>query len=161
MSKSLTLSFSDEVHTALMLGSEAEGFEPSGYAVRIIEDYLMAKDGLLDHEAKADILLGRSLIEQAVDRALAIVAKTGFSSSITFDTIQAVSQDEAWLADYRKLVRDEPYKTGNPRKQTINQNLGYFIKKAVGAKSVTKADNKAANVKVKGSIIQSYTPLEL
>ena len=161
MSVNLTLSFADEIHSALVRGAEAEGFEPSGFAVRIVEDFLLKKDGLLDEQAKADILLGRSLIEQAVDRAMAIVATEGFRSSITFDAIQAVSEDASWLADYRTLVRDDPYKTGNPRKQTINQNLGYFIKKAVGAKSVTKSDNKAVNVKVKGSIIQSYTPLEL
>ena len=161
MSVNLTLSLVDEVHAALVRGAEAEGLEPSRFAVLILEDHLLKMDGLLDERAKADILLGRSLIEQAVERALAIVAAEGFRNSITFDTIQAVSQDGSWLADYRALVRDDPYKTGNPRKQTINQNLGYFIKKAVGAKSMTKPDNKAVNVKVKGSIIQSYTPLEL
>lgn len=160
MSVNLTLSFADEIHAALVRGAKAEGLEPSGFTVRIVEDYLLGKDGLLDAQAKADILLGRSLIEQAVERAMEIVETEGFRSSITFDAIQAVCKDAAWLADYRALVRDDPYKTGNPRKQTINQNLGYFIKKAVGAKSVTNSDNKTVNVKVKGSIIQSYTPLE-
>ena len=65
------------------------------------------------------------------------------------------------FADYTTLVRDNPYKSGNPRKQTINQNLGYYIKRALGGKSVTKSDNKAVNVKVQGAIIQSYTPLKL
>lgn len=161
MAVNLTLSLTDDVHGALARGALSFGFEPNGFAVRIIEDYLLNKDGLLDAEAKRDILLGRSLVEQAVERALTIVQTEGFRSSITYDTIEAVCQDPAWLADYRTLVRDDPYKTGNPRKQTINQNLGYFIKKALGAKSVANADGKATNAKVKGSIIQSYTPLAM
>jgi hypothetical protein len=129
-------------------------------AVRIIEDYLIER-GLLDKETEEDIHLARSLIDRTVERALHLVDSTGFRPSITFDAIQSVSEDPSWISDYATLVRDDPFKTGTPRKQTINQNLGYFIKKALGARSVLNANGKPANVKVKGSIIQSYTPLDL
>lgn len=157
----ITLGITDDIHSALVTSAQKAGLEPNIHAVRIIEDYLLSQEGLVSDEAKRDVLLGRSLIARAVERAMAIVAAEGFSSSITFDTIQAVSADPSWLSDYETLVRDNPYKSGNPRKQTINQNLGYFIKKAVGARSQAKPDGKALNVKVQGAIIQSYTPLEI
>ncbi|MES2044566.1 MAG: hypothetical protein V4475_11850 [Pseudomonadota bacterium] len=157
----ITLGIADDIHSALIASAQKAGLEPNIHAVRIIEDYLLAQDGLVSDAAKRDVLLGRSLIERAVEQAMALVAAKGFSSSITFDAIQAVSADRDWLSDYEKLVRDNPYKSGNPRKQTINQNLGHFIKKAVGARSQTKPDGKALNLKVQGAIIQSYTPLEM
>lgn len=157
----ITLGISDEIHAALVSSAQEARLELNIHAVRIIEDYLLAQKGLVSDETKRDVLLGRSLIERAVERATELIAANGFSSSITFDAIQAVSADPAWLSDYETLVRDNPYKSGNPRKQTINQNLGYFIKKAVGARSQTSPGGKALNEKVKGSIIQSYTPLEL
>ena len=157
----LTLTLTDEMQSALQTSAKDAGLDANVHAARIVEDYLLAQDGLVADDTKQDVLLARSLIERAVEEALAIVRANGFASSITFDAIQAVSATDAWLADYRTLVRDDPYKTGNPRKQTINQNLGYYIKKAVGARSQTKADGKAVNAKVKGSIIQSYTPLTM
>jgi len=157
----ITLGITEDVHSALVASAQKAGLEPNIHAVRIIEDYLLTQEGLVGDVARRDILLSRSLVERAVERAMELVATSGFSSSITFDAIQAVSADRNWLSDYEELVRDNPYKSGNPRKQTINQNLGYFIKKAVGARSRTKTDGKAINVKVQGSIIQSYTPLEM
>jgi hypothetical protein len=157
----ITLGITEEIHSALASSAQKAGLELNIHAVRIIEDYLLAQKGLVSDEAKRDVLLGRSLIKRAMERATELVAANGFASSITFDAIQSVSADPSWLSDYATLVRDNPYKSGNPRKQTINQNLGYFIKKAVGARSQTNPGGKALNEKVKGSIIQSYTPLEL
>jgi hypothetical protein len=149
------------VFTALQESAAAAGMDEGIHAVRIIEDYLLSQGSLIDQDVRHDILTSRSLISRAVDAALAITQSGYSGSDITIKAIQAVSADESWLADYRSLVRDDPYKTGNPRKQTINQNLGYFIKKAVGGRSVLADNGKAANVKVVGSIIQSYTPLIL
>lgn len=156
----ITLNITSEVQNALELSAERFGLDANVHAVRIVEDYLLG-NGLLADDVGRDILLSRSLIERVVEKAVGIIASGEFESSITFDAIQMACADDEWLSDYKTLVRDDPFKSGNPRKQVINQNLGYFIKKAVGARSKTKPDGKPMNVKVTGSIIQSYTPLEI
>lgn len=155
----LNVTLSAPVQAVLENQASASNLRASDYATRLIEDRL-AELGLLDEETTADISLARSLIDRATEEARRLVDEEGFRSSITFDTIQSVTADPQWLRDYAKLVRDDPFKTGSPLKQTINQNLGYFIKKVLGAKSVEGPNGRPANVKVKGSIIQSYTPLE-
>ena len=155
----LNVSLSENVNTAFLASAKQAGLRPADHASRILEDYLI-ENCLLSREDEQDVRLGRTLIERAVERALSLVKEEGFRPSITFDAIQSISSDPDWLRDYATLIRDDPYKTGSPRKQTINQNLGFYIKKALGAHSV-EANNKPMNVKVKGSIIQSYTPLEI
>lgn len=154
----LSVPLSTAVFTALEEHASASNLAASDYATRLIEDHLATR-GLLDDEVTEEITLARSLVDRAMQEALKIVGAGEFRSSITFDTIQSVTADPEWLGDYAKLIRDDPFKTGSPRKQTINQNLGYFIKKALAAKSVVGPNGRPANVKVKGSIIQSYTPL--
>jgi hypothetical protein len=150
---------SQDVLTIVEHEAQKRKLRSSDFASRLIEDRLKELN-LLTDDLAADIDLARSLLDRAIQEAMRIVSEEEFRSSITFDTIQSLSNDADWLGDYAKLVRDDPYKTGNPLKQTINQNLGYYIKKTVGAKSML-ADGKPVNVKVKGSIIQSYTRLEL
>lgn len=154
----LALSLTDAVLSGLSAEATASGMRVTDCAQRILEDHLI-EHGRLGEEDERDIQLSRSLVSRAVDAARMIVETEGFRPSITFDAIQAVSEDPDWLRDYGTLIRDNPFKTGSPRKQTINQNLGYYIKKALGAHSVTLGDKKPKNVKVKGSIIQSYTEL--
>src|SRR5690348_8440373 len=132
----LSLALANPVYRALQNSAAAAGMDEGIHASRIIEDYLLSQGSLIDEEVRHDILVSRSLIARAVDAALAIRQSGYLDSDITFKAIQAVSADDSWLSDYRSLVRDDPYKTGNPRKQTINQNLGYFIKKAVGGRSL-------------------------
>ncbi len=143
----INLSLSDAVHKGLEADARASNLKASDQAMRIIEDHLAAK-GLLEPDVKAEITLSRSLVDRAIEEALAIKEREGFRSSITYDAIQAVSGKPDWLKDYEKLVGDNPFKAGNPRKQTINQNLGYFIKKALGADSLLNANGRPANVKV-------------
>ena len=156
----VNVSLSAEVHSALEQDARTANLRASDQAVRIVENHLIAR-GLLNEDVKAEIALARSLVDRAVEEALRIVEREGFRPSITFDAIQAVCRDASWLQDYSTLIQDDPFKTGSPRKQTINQNLGYFIKKAVGANSVVGPSGRPINTKVKGSIIQSYTPLAL
>jgi len=154
----LSVPLSPAVLAALEEEASASNLMAADHAARLLEDHL-AKQGLLNETVTEEIGLARSLIDRAIREAFRIVEAEGFQESITFDTIQAVSADPDWLRDYTKLVRDDPFKTGIPLKQPINQNLGSFIKKALGATSVEGANNRPKNVKVKGSIIQSYTPL--
>lgn len=154
----LTLSLSEAVLSGVEAEAAASGLRATDCAQRILENYLI-EHRRLGEEDERDIKLSRSLVSRAVDAARRLVERDGFQPSITYDTIQLVSQDPEWLRDYETLIRDNPFKTGCPRKQTINQNLGYYIKKALGAESVELAPKKPKNVKVKGSIIQSYTEL--
>jgi len=152
------LTLSSEFADALHKSAETQKLDPATHATRIIEDFLME---LVSEDAQLAAALERELIKDAVEKAVEIVQTEGFRSSITFDAIQAVSANVDWIEKYRKLVRDDPYKTGNPLKHSINQNLGYYIKKELGAASITNALGRPENIKVKGSIIQSYTPLRI
>lgn len=155
----LALTLTPDFAEALINSAVQANLDPSIHATRIIEDFLMNQPDMVSEDARRDAILARSLIDRAVQKALEIVETQGFRRSITFDTIQAVSAIPDWINDYRLLVRDDPYKTGNPRKHSINQNLGYYIKRELGATSALNAVGKPENIKVKGSIIQSYTPL--
>lgn len=155
----ISIPLSDRIIIALEKEASASSLKAADYATRIIEDHIASR-GLLNETETETIELTRSLVDRAIREAIRLVATEGFRQSITFDTIQSVSADEDWLRDYAKLVGDNPFKTGSPAKQSINQNLGSFIKKALGAHSVEGENGRPKNVKVTGSIIQSYTPLQ-
>lgn len=157
--KKLTLLLSNGVLEALTADAHAKNLDLGVHANRILEDYLLKHDKIADTVTKDEIVLGRELIDRAVQMARKL-GEISLPPSITFDAIQAVSADKDWIEKYEKLVGDNPFKHGNPKKHTINQNLGYYIKKALGADSATKADGSPMNIKVTGSIIQSYTPLK-
>lgn len=157
--KQLTLSLSNGVWEALTADACAKKLDPGVHANRILEDYLLKHGKIADTVTKDEIVLSRELIERAVLMAMKLGEKS-LPPSITFDVIQTVSAEKDWIEKYEKLVGDNPFKHGNPKKHTINQNLGYYIKKALGAESATNADGSPMNVKVTGSIIQSYTPLK-
>ena len=155
----IALKLTPERRAAFAADAAKHKLDESSHATRIIEKYMLGEEGLLGADDKRDIPLEHRLIDQAADKAEDLWAK-GAPASVTYNAIEAVAADPTWIAEYEVLVRDNPYKHGNPRKQTINQNLGYYIKKRLRAKSVTKPDGKPVNVKVNSSIIQSYTPLK-
>ncbi|MDK2756813.1 hypothetical protein [Blastomonas fulva] len=156
---SISVSLRPAVNAALTAAATAENKDLTDYVTDILERH--ALDGpFMTEQDKSDLELLHSLTERVVETAVRLVAEGQFRDSITADSIAICEQDEKWLADYRKYVRDEPYKNGNPRKGNINPNFGYWVKKSLGAKSKMK-DKKAENRKVLGSVIQSYTPLEL
>ncbi len=156
---SISVSLRPAVNAALTAAATAENKDLTDYVTDILERH--ALDGpFMTEQDKSDLELLHSLTERVVETAVRLVAEGQFRDSITADSIAICEQDEKWLADYRKYVRDEPYKNGNSRKGNINPNFGYWVKKSLGAKSKMK-DKKAENRKVLGSVIQSYTPLEL
>lgn len=155
----IPVSVNEPVHAAISdLAAQHKRSVPE-QAQYILEDYLI-QHGHLHQKDERDIALMRSLVDQVVDAAHAIVAESGFTSSITKDAIARCIDDPQWLSDYREFVRDDPFKTGVARKQSINANFGYRIKRTLGAESVMASVKRAANEKVLGSVIQSYTPLK-
>jgi hypothetical protein len=54
-------------------------------------------------------------------------------------------------------VRENLYKHGNPRKNSINKEIGSCIRKAIGGQVTKSSDGKPIKIPVLGSVIQSYT----
>lgn len=115
--------------------------------------------GSLDPKVIDDYRLMWGLIDEAVKKAHHIVQSQGLSSDITYKAIRACEADESWIKRYEKYVRDNPFKHGNPRKGTINKELGFRIVAGLGAFAAKKPDGKPVKVPVNGSIIQSYTAI--
>lgn len=157
MAQQITCTFSDTIKTAIDAAAAQRNLAPKDLIGRLTEDYLAANK-FLDATTESDIKLSRELLDEAVAKALHIRETEGFSRDITYKTISQLCEDTHWIEKYTQLVKANPYKHGNREKVTINQNLGYYIKRALGAQSEMK-NGRPVNEKVTGSIIQSYTPL--
>lgn len=115
--------------------------------------------GSLDPRVVDDLRMMWGLIDEAVKTAQHIVQSQGLSSDITMKAIRACEANASWIKRYEDYVRDNAFKHGNPRKGTINKELGFQIVAGVGALAAKKADGKPVKVPVNGSIIQSYTAI--
>lgn len=128
----ISLRLDAAIYTALEKEALAERREVPEHIHRLLAKYVIDQQ-LLDAKKAAEYQLMWSLVERAVELARKIYRDGGFASDITYRTIQACMADEQWAQDYEKYVGDNPYKHGNPRKTPINQEIGYQIRKSIGA----------------------------
>ena len=146
------------VYAALKKAAAEEGLEPYEKIQELVVNYVISKRAL-DPSIQKKIETGRALIAQAVDIAKKISSEESFSRSITLDTFRACVKDEAWAKAYREYIEDDIYKHGNPLK-SINREIGFRIRAAIGGEVETGPDGKAVVAKVSGEVIQSYTPMK-
>ncbi|WP_439601848.1 hypothetical protein [Devosia sp.] len=106
-----------------------------------------------------DYRLLDSLVKRASVEAQRMCRNGEFGSDITLRVLTRCMSDAGWARDYETYVRDNPFKSGNPRKGIINKELGFAIREAINGTTIKTADGKNAKVSVSGSIIQSYTPM--
>lgn len=156
----LSLRLDAAIHEALLQEAKAQGREIDEHIKRILAKYAFDKK-LLEGTSREEIEKRWSLVQRAVEVAISICRRDGFCPEITCKAVHECSQDPQWLADYEFYVRDNAFKHGNPRKTKINREIGNSICKALGARAVKRADGKSKMVHVLGSIIQTYTVLEL
>lgn len=156
-----TLTMLDSLWAALRKSAAKEGRDPSELIVDLIEKRVIA-DETLDDYTKRRLRLRDQILDGVVEAATAIKEAGNFAESITHDAIALCLADPAWRHAYAEYVEDDIYKAGNPLKGPINREIGYRVRRAMNGDVIKdKATGKPLNVKVLGSIIQSYTPMRL
>ena len=153
-----TLTLQAPIYEALKRSAAKRGLDVNTHMQNVLTDHVI-DDDTLDAETRAQIELGRSLIDRAVETAKQRCRDGLFARTITLDTFQACTADPKWAADYKTYVGADIFKHGNPLKR-INREIGFRIRAAIGGE-VEKDDTGAAvNAKVLGEVIQSYTPMK-
>lgn len=67
--------------------------------------------------------------------------------------------EHGWMADYGAYVGGEPFQRDNPKKASLNKELGMRINRALGGKVARGRNGKPITVPVKNSIIRRYTQI--
>ncbi|MDF2117995.1 hypothetical protein PY365_20690 [Roseiarcaceae bacterium H3SJ34-1] len=153
-----TVPFTIAANDGLLGAAAAERKEPTEIIQRATINYLIEK-GYIDADEAERFKLFWKLVDQTVLAAQTICREGGFSRSITLDAIHLCMKDENWLDGYRRYVKDDIFKNGNPEKGPINREIGFRIRAGIGGVVEKGDNNKSATVKVLGEIIQSYTPM--
>jgi hypothetical protein len=154
-----SLTLAATVRAALEIEAKDKPCSLTDLCQLILERHVLAAGYLDDADANA-LRVMRELVSAAVEAAQRIRDDEGLIPDITDRAIRDCIADRDWLAKYAAFVQDDPFKSGVPGKRDINQNIGYWIKRSLGAKTIIDNKGKPANVKVLASIIQSYTPLK-
>jgi hypothetical protein len=155
----LSLRLDARIYAAIQKEAADEGQELGEHIQQIFLDYAIHQN-LLDEASSKDLQMRQSLVDRAKETARRICREGGFGPHITGETFKKCMDDKQWAADYEFFVGDNPYKNGNPRKGSINKEIGFRIREAIGGKVVKASDGKPAKVQVADSVIQSYTPME-
>lgn len=148
----------DSVYAAAKLSAEKRGLTANELIQNLLIDFTI-EDGTLNKDAEARIKLGRSLVAQAVATAEELCRNGGPAQTITLDTFHACANDTKWAEGYATYIGDNIYKHGNPRKGSINREIGFRIRAAIDGVPEVGADGKPIVAKVTGEVIQSYTPM--
>jgi hypothetical protein len=144
---------------ALKVGAMKEKRELNEHIQRLLAD-LLKKETPQEYQGEAgEFQLMWTLVDRAAEEAKKIAAEHGVTRSITLDAIRACKADPKWLAGYAEFVQDDIYKSGIPRKGTINREIGFRIRAAVNGTVELNANGKPVNVRVPGEIIQTYTAM--
>jgi hypothetical protein len=145
---------------ALVELAAAQNRDANAYVVQVLEDHAVSV-GALAPEHGGEVAAFWSLVDRVCDSAKELCRQGAFVPEITLKAIQhRIESDPDWVADYRRHVGDDIYKTGNPRKGPINREIGSRVKKAIGATIREDEPGKPAKLKVLGSIVQSVTLME-
>lgn len=137
------------------LATEA-GFETSAYVLRLARLHA-AQSGLMSEEESERILVTDSLLLRAVAKARELDRAGEFDAHFTLKVLKALFADTAFMADYERAIGGDAMARGNPLKASLNMNLGWHIKSAVGADPAKESPRRA---QVRGLPIQSYTLLK-
>ena len=156
-----TVSLQGGLHSGLATWARAEGMTLND----LIRDQLTQaaeNAGFLPQTEIEMMKLYRELSVQVADAAEEIVSEMGICPpDITAKAIHRCQNDPAWLAGYATCVQGDPFAPSNEYKRNLNPNLGYRVKKRLGASNCLNANGKDQIVKVKDLVIQSYTALEI
>jgi hypothetical protein len=146
------------LHHAVQKAVAADNSEISPIVHHALVPYLKDRGFLLQAEAERFDLFWR-LVNHVALKAKEIAHDGQFPETITLDAIHTAMKDEWWVTGYRTYIGADIYRTGVAEKGPINREIGFRVKKALGARVKKDANGKVMTTKVLGQIIQSYTPL--
>ncbi|MDR3752195.1 MAG: hypothetical protein P4K94_12010 [Terracidiphilus sp.] len=136
-----------------------DGRDVSAYAHDLVVASVINAN-LLDPEFSKEFSLKGAILSRCHSTSLRVFRAQGFSPDFTYRVVRALEADPLWLEDYTALVRDDPFKTGNQRKGSINRAIGACVLKSIGGIVAKDDKERPILVPVKGSIIQKYTKME-
>ena len=154
-----SLSLPGSVYQALAQEAAQECRETQDFMRWLLIEHAL-QSGFVSEGEKEMLELYRNLSNRAADVARDLESREGFSPDITLRTFKACSQDPDWFAGYKRYVGGDAFASGNTRKASLNQNIGYRIKQAVGAELDLGPNGKKITVKVNAEIIKSYSQLK-
>lgn len=119
------------------------------------------QSGFLNKKEQDILSLYRDICDRVANKAIELNDTEGFSPDVTLRAIRECQSDSQWLADYRRYIEDDnEFAEKNPRKASLNQNIGYRVKRALEAELDLGAKGKKIVVKVNGELIKSYSRLK-
>jgi hypothetical protein len=147
-----------QVYEALRREAQQQGREVGELTQRIltrhaIDAQLLDQTTVDDHEAR------QRLIDRAVEVALRLKRDEGIARDIINKVFLAGMADEAWLGTYAAYAGGDPFQHNNPKKSSLNREIGMRIRRAIGGR-VAMFNGKAIKTLVRNSIIQMFTEME-
>lgn len=159
-SMKLSLSFSSDVIGALTKEAASKNMEVTQLAKDIVDAHAQASDFMSD-VARTDLGLYRALSRDAALKAIELSTTGDFDPRIIDTTCRTLEADDHWLTRYKTYIQSQDISVkGNARKASLNQNLGYAIRIAVGARVKKGAAGKRVTAKAKATILTDFSVLE-
>ncbi|CAM5775542.1 hypothetical protein LMIY3S_05076 [Labrys miyagiensis] len=154
------LSINDKVHAALSKEASKFGREPNEYMQSVLTEHVMRQKLL----AATDHKIMQAYLD-CVAFAVKVAMRQAFEGkkinpAITQSVAHECAADKVFREKYELYVGGDMFRHGNPRKGTINREIGFRIRAAINGIVKKDANGKAATVKCNGEFIQSYTPME-
>lgn len=155
------LSLPRTVYSALQRLAASRG-QTTNECIRHELTNAVQNSGFLSADELAEMELYRNLSLRVADTAAEIVTELGFCPpDITPRAVARCQSDPLWFADYERYVGGDPFAVGNERKHNLNPNLGYQVKKRLGAVNCVKPNGKDQVLKAVGLVIRNYTALRV
>ena len=155
----LSIRLDSKIYAAIRKEALAQGREVGEHIQSLLVSHAVEK--LLDPAEGAKYALRESLIASAIETTLRLRHDSGMSCDISNQTFESCRADDRWLTDYAIYVEGDPYAPGNPRKNSLNKEIGFRIRKALDAEVDRDGNGKPITVEVAGSIIRRYTKFKV
>lgn len=156
----LSLSLQIDVFIAIEREAETVSMNPTELIREILTDHTLQQHHL-PMDKKDWLRTYRRLSAEVANHARAIVDAQGFSEDITAKAVAAAQNDPVWLADYERVIDGDFDGRDNEAKTSLNQNIGYRVRQALGAEVIKSAAGRPKVGSAKGLAIKSYSKLTL
>ena len=155
----ISLRLDDDVHSAILILAQKNGYETNAYIERLIKIHAMEFGDIAPIRLK-QLRLVEEILAEAVKFARLVDIEGGFDKDFTLHVIERLVKNETFRAKYEEAIGGNAYKKGLPGKSPLNMYLGWYIKNAIGAEPILDENNKPKRVQVREQPIQSYTLLK-
>lgn len=154
-----SLSLPGYIVTPLTAEADDRGLSLTELIRDILADHVTGRP-YMPQEDKDWLRLYRGLSDDVARHAQDIVTEIGFVEDITARAVKRAQQDQTWLDGYKTCIRSgDIFGKDNPLKTSINQNIGYRVRLAVGGEVIKNPKGRAVMGTCKGLVIKSFSKL--